>query len=113
MKLNSVNKGKYHIVTIYGVPKGQLDLTNIMALREKMVSHIPTDQNNIILDFDKITYIDSSVIGMLVDLLNTYRNKSGSFGLVNINPKIRNILELANLTKYFSIYETVDKIIET
>ncbi len=113
MKLNALNKGKYYIVTIYGVPKGQLDLTNIKALREKIVSYIPSDQNDIILDLNKITYIDSSVIGMFVDLLNKYRNLSGSFGLVNINPKIKNILELANLTKYFSIYETVDNISET
>ena len=113
MKLSALNKGKFYIVTVYGVPKGQLDLTNIKALREKIVSYIPSDQTNIILDLEKITYIDSSVIGMFVDLLNKYRNMTGSFGLVNINPKIRNILALANLTKYFSIYETIDSISET
>ena len=113
MKLSSSIKGIYYIVQVHGVPKGQLDLTNIKALREKIGLYIPADQSHIILDLEKITYIDSSVIGMFVDLLNKYRNISGSFGLVNINAKIRNILELANLTKYFSIYDHVEAIPES
>jgi len=38
---------------------------------------------------ENITYIDSSVIGYLVDLLNRFRSKTGSFGMIAINPKIR------------------------
>ncbi len=112
MKLSSINKGTHLIVSIWGVLKGQLDLTNVKVLRTKLDSYLPENEIHIILDLEKITYIDSSVIGLFVDLLNKYRNLSGSFGLVNVNPKILNILDLANLTRYFSVYENLDSIPE-
>jgi anti-anti-sigma factor len=110
MKLSIIEKGPFKIVSIWGVPKGQLDLTNVKELRSKFGSHLPEESAHVILDLEKITYIDSSIIGLFVDLLNKYRNTSGSFGLVNVNPKILNILQLANLTRYFKVYENSDSI---
>jgi anti-sigma B factor antagonist len=106
MRFGSIRKGKYYIVTITGIPNGQLDLTNIKAFKTKLTSFIPSEEKHLILDLEKVLYIDSAVIGLFVDLLNRHRNLSGSFGLVNVPKKVLNILELVNLTKFFPIYSS-------
>ena len=110
MKIETLKKGKFLVLSLLNVPKGQLDLTNIKSLKSKVETMVPAEEHDVLLDMDKITYIDSSVIGYFVDMHNHFRNKSGSFGLVGINPKIQNILELANLTKFFIIFPSIDTI---
>jgi len=110
MKIEFLKKGKYLVLSVQNVPKGQLDLTNIKMLKTRIESVVPPEEQHVILDMEKITYIDSSVIGYMVDLLNRFRNKSGSFGLMNLNPKVQNILELANLMKFFNTVPSIDAI---
>ena len=110
MKIETLRKGKYLILSPLNVSKGQLDLTNIKMLKTRLEAVLPAEEQHVLLDMEKITYIDSSVIGYLVDLLNRFRTKTGSFGMIAINPKIQNILELANLTKFFLIFPSIDSI---
>jgi anti-anti-sigma factor len=110
MKIETSKKGKFLVLSLLNVPKGQLDLTNIKMLKTRIEAVIPQEEQHVLLDMEKITYVDSSVIGYLVDLLNRFRGRTGSFGLIAINPKIQNILELANLTKFFVIFPSLDAV---
>ena len=110
MKIETAKKGKFLVLSLQNVSKGQLDLTNIKMLKTRIEAVLPPEEQHVLLDMEKITYIDSSVIGYLVDLLNRFRGKTGSFGMIAINPKIQNILELANLTKFFLIFPSIDSI---
>ena len=110
MKIETLKKGKYLILGLSDVSKGQLDLANIKKLKALIEAVLPPEELHVLLDMSKITYIDSSVIGYFVDLLNRFRGRTGSFGLIAINPKIQNILELANLTKFFAIFPSVDSV---
>ena len=58
---------------------------------------------NIVLDFYNIEYIDSSIIGCIVDFFNELRNNKGSLKLINVGKNIFEILEMTNLTRFLDI----------
>jgi anti-anti-sigma factor len=108
MKIDTTNRGRHLIVAISAVPKGQLDMSNVKLLKK----NFPALEGDVsvVFDFEKITYIDSSVIGYLVEVLNERRNAGATVGFINLNDKIRNILDLANLTRFFRIFSSPDEI---
>lgn len=62
----------------------------------------------LILDFEKLDYMNSSGIGVLVENLSIFK-----IVIVNANPKVREILELVGLTKILNIvadYEAANRL---
>jgi len=110
MKLTSLKKENNIIIKITDVLKGYLDMSNIQELRRLFPKFSENDSVSVILDFEKISYIDSSVIGFLVEIFNERKNAGGTLGFLNVNEKIKNIFELANLTRFFKIYSSIDEI---
>jgi len=110
MKIALKRHNDFLIIKILELSNRQLDLTNLKTLKKKLLDSIPKNEKHIILDLENISYIDSSVIGLFVDLFNNYRNNQGSFGLLHINDKVYKILELVNLTKFIQIYKSIDNL---
>lgn len=69
------------------------------------------DQKDVVLDFAKIKYIDSSAIGKIIHISNLLRFSSRFFAIINIDPKILKILQSFRLNKLFYVSQddTVDK----
>jgi len=110
MKITLKRHNDFLIIKILELPNMQLDLTNIKIFKKKLIDSIPKKEKHIILDLENISYIDSSIIGLFVDLFNNYRNNQGTFGLLHINDKVYKILELVNLTKFIQIYKSIDNL---
>lgn len=82
---------------------GQLDMSNIKFLRKEFKEISLKKENNIILDFNNVEFIDSSVIGFIVDTYNNIRNKNGTMKLINIDKNIFEIFEMLNLSRFLDI----------
>jgi anti-sigma B factor antagonist len=61
---------------------------------------------HIILNLADVPFIDSSVIGELVRTLTTVRRKGGTMKLLNLPPRIRNLLSMSRLLTVFEAYES-------
>lgn len=66
------------------------------------------DESDVIVDFSKINYIDSTGIGELVGYLGRFRDRSRKLILVNPSERILKLLHVARLAELFPIYDTVD-----
>jgi anti-sigma B factor antagonist len=66
------------------------------------------DSGDVIVDFSRINYIDSTGIGELVGYLGRFRDRSRKLILVNPSERILKLLQVARLAELFSIYDTVD-----
>ena len=60
---------------------GELDMTNSNTIKDKILE---MNLKDLILDFEKVTYIDSSGIGVLISLQKDTRYKGGSMKIINI-----------------------------
>jgi anti-sigma B factor antagonist len=65
---------------------------------------LKNESTNVIIDFTKIDYIDSTGIGELVGYLGKFTNQNRKLILVNPSERIMKLLRLAKLDHVFKIY---------
>jgi anti-sigma B factor antagonist len=72
---------------------------------------LKNESTNVIIDFTKIDYIDSTGIGELVGYLGKFTNQNRKLVLVNPSERIQKLLKLAKLDSVFKIYATEEEAI--
>ena len=70
---------------------------------------LKNESSNVIIDFTKIDYIDSTGIGELVGYLGKFTTQNRKLILVNPSERIMKLLKLAKLYTVFKIYSTEDE----
>lgn len=74
-------------------------------LRSTVRQLIANGKKKIILNLAKVDYIDSSGVGELVGSYTTVRNSGGELKLLNLTPKVHDIL---NVTKLYTVFDVRD-----
>src|SRR5881296_3628190 len=59
----------------------------------------------LVLDMAGITYMDSTGLGLLLSIYATIRNQGGDLKLLNVSPRVHELLKITNLLHVFEIYE--------
>ncbi|PYQ28486.1 MAG: hypothetical protein DMF57_17440 [Acidobacteria bacterium] len=72
---------------------------------------LKNESTNVIVDFTKIDYIDSTGIGELVGYLGKFTTQNRKLILVNPSERIKKLLKLAKLDAVFKIYGTEEEAI--
>ena len=72
---------------------------------------LKNESSNVIIDFTKIDYIDSTGIGELVGYLGKFTTQNRKLILVNPSERIQKLLRLAKLDTVFKIYHTEEEAI--
>ena len=72
---------------------------------------LKNESTNVIIDFTKIDYIDSTGIGELVGYLGKFATQNRKLVLVNPSERIQKLLKLAKLDTVFKIYNTEEEAI--
>ena len=70
---------------------------------------LKNESTNVIVDFTKIDYIDSTGIGELVGYLGKFSGQNRKLILVNPSERILKLLKLAKLDAVFKIYNSEDE----
>jgi anti-sigma B factor antagonist len=74
-------------------------------LRDTLRDLVATGKKKIILNLEKVDYIDSSGVGELVSAYTTVRNSGGELKLMNLTKKVHDIL---NVTKLYTVFDIKD-----
>ena len=64
--------------------------------------------NNVVVDFSKVKWFGSSMLGVLAASLTTLRKQSGDIRLTGTTKKIDSILMVTKLAGIFLTFDTVD-----
>jgi anti-sigma B factor antagonist len=86
---------------------GEHDLSTAPELRARL--HDLGETSAVIIDLDQTTFVDSSILGVLVGGLRRARERDVPFGLVlgdDAHPAIRRIFELTGLHDVFPMFAT-------
>jgi anti-sigma B factor antagonist len=84
---------------------GEIDLYNAPDIKESIKGQIESGKTNIIINLDKVSYIDSSGIGVLISSLSNLKKAGGSLKIINVYASVRKVFELTKLTSFFDIYD--------
>jgi len=87
-----------------------LEEQDIGALQDSIMSVIESAPGgmNLILDFSKVRFLSSAVLGLLIRISKRVYQRDGQLRLCNINPKIYEIFKITRLTRIFDIYPDVE-----
>jgi anti-sigma B factor antagonist len=77
----------------------------IVDLRELTKRLTSEGGRHVILDMDGITYVDSSGLGLLLSIYATIRNQGGELKLLNVGPRVQELLKMTKLIEVFEIFD--------
>ena len=89
--------------------EGEINITTSPELKKKFDK---IESARLILNLDKVHYVDSSGLATLVEILKKARAKGGSIYLTHLSDKIRGLFEITKLDKLFGIYRDDEAALE-
>ncbi len=102
VKLNTRQVGNVSVIDVAGrITLGE----GSAALRETLREMVAKNQNKILLNLADVTYIDSSGIGELVSGYTTVTNTGGQLKLLNLNKRVKDLLQITKLYTVFEVKE--------
>lgn len=87
---------------------GEVDLQSSPELRAALQGRIRAKCPVLLLNFEGVTYLDSSGLATLIEYYQNSRPFGGKFVLYGLPPRIRNVFEIARLEQIFSIHPDED-----
>jgi anti-sigma B factor antagonist len=97
-------------VTTYEV-KGDIDINSSPAIRDTFEKGVKEKFMKIIVNLGSVSYVDSSGLATLVEMLKKTRSYGGKLRLSNLAPKVKSLFEITKLEKLFEIFETEEEAI--
>jgi anti-sigma B factor antagonist len=105
VKLESV--GEFSLVSL----SGEVDVYSATKLRETIKDLVEEGKYSIVVDLEKVAFLDSTGLGVLVGGLKRVKHHSGELGIICNQEKILRIFRITGLTKVFPIYRSRDELL--
>lgn len=99
-------------VTILDV-KGKITIGSDLALREAIQNALQAGAKKIVVNLQHVTTIDSSGVGELVASYTSAKNHGATLKLVNLPPKVQDVLTITQLITVFDVYDTEDEAVRS
>jgi anti-anti-sigma factor len=87
-------------------PSGILDGTKAGQFRQEISKLVESNVNIVLVDFQDVTFMDSSGLGALVLALKTVRASGGKLFICSVNEQIKMLFELTSMDRVFEIFPT-------
>src|ERR671926_1883245 len=101
IKTEQVDGGVYVIAL-----SGEVDLYTAPEFKQQLLDVIGKGAKEVIVDFSKTTFIDSTTLGVLVGGVKRLRPNDGQLSLVCSDRNLTKIFEITGLDRVFTIYPT-------
>lgn len=106
MQIKFTNKSTTLVIGI----AGELDHHSSEYVRQKIDAEmVKSTTKNIIFDFSKVTFMDSSGIGVIMGRYKNIQQWNGKAAVADVSPQIRRMLDMSGLQKLVPVYGNVDE----
>jgi len=103
MKMTKKNTGD--VLVLY--PEGKITFGDgDQELGEAVRTELEKGVRKIIIDFSKVSYLDSSGVGELVGCYTSIKNKNGELRICGMNAKIFGLMKMTSLHSVFEVKDT-------
>ncbi|HSM52427.1 MAG TPA: STAS domain-containing protein [Thermoanaerobaculia bacterium] len=106
MKIDVRQREGVHILDVEGkITIGRGDV----ALRDAVHQELANGAKKMLINLKEVSTIDSSGVGELVSAFTTVTHRGGKLKLVNLPPKVNDILQITQLITVFETYTDEDE----
>lgn len=109
MEVTHQKRGKTDILFL----GGRLDNEASQGLKAVVKETVEKGRARLVLDFNQVTFVDSSGLGALVACLRTATANQGDLKLSGLDPRLRSVFELTRLHRLFEIFADPDQAAES
>ncbi len=81
-------------------------------LRKNLKELAESKKNKIIIDMGKVTYLNSTALGVLISAYASVTKKGGTIVLCNLDKSIENLFVITKLSTIFPIYSSIEEAIK-
>ncbi|MCX6146562.1 MAG: STAS domain-containing protein [Candidatus Kapabacteria bacterium] len=81
------------------------------SLRSKLNEYCNNDKNKVVINLEKVTYLNSTALGVFITANNNFIRNNGKIILCNISKPIENIIVMTKLNLVFTITENTNSAI--
>ena len=85
---------------------GEIDVYTAPKLRDKITELVGNGDYNLVIDMEKVDFLDSTGLGVLVGGLKKVRAHEGSMELICSQDRLLKIFRITGLAKVFTIHES-------
>jgi anti-sigma B factor antagonist len=103
VKTTTLKSGEIGVIEVKGSLVGGEETDEV---RSAVADFVEQGNKKLIIDLSKVTYLNSTAIGVLVSAHTTYTRNKGHVKLCGINKNINNIFVITKLTMVFDVVET-------
>ncbi len=82
-------------------------------INQSLENFINQGKKNIVIDLGRVTFMNSSGMGILISSFSKLKNTGGSLKLANVTRKIEGILSNTKLNQIFENYDTVEEAVNS
>jgi len=92
-------------VTILDI-NGDIDINSSPEMREAFENIANAKTMKVVINLNEVSYVDSSGLATLVEMLKKTRSYGGKMRLASLAPKVKSLFEITKLEKLFDIFDT-------
>lgn len=82
---------------------GEIDINTAPQIKKVLDKMIQEKRQKILINFKMVSYVDSSGLATLVEMLKNIRGYGGKLKLAGLSSKIKSLFEITKLDKLFDI----------
>ncbi len=104
MRINQRAFGRAAVIDL----EGEIDLFNTSGLKQVLQDSIAAGDVRVILNLERVSYIDSSGIGVFLSMLKPLREKGGDLKLASLSAAVNKVFLITRLNSFFEAYADVE-----
>ncbi len=104
MEIIEETKGNFHIFSL----TGRLDSNTSSQLETAIVQALENGINDILLNFEKLEYISSAGLRVILKTTKDLKRKNGKLLLCSMQDYVREVFEIAGFDTFLSISANMD-----
>jgi anti-sigma B factor antagonist len=104
LEFKTAEHGRWAVLSV----SGEVDVATAPQLRERLVDLVSEGHAHLVLDLNRVGFLDSTGLGVIVGCLKRARGNDGDLVLVCEQRSILKVLEITGLTAVFQIHPTVE-----
>ena len=106
MKISEETREGVSVLTVSGA---LMSGPEVASFHDHIKNLVEGGNANVVVDFSKVKWFGSSMLGVMTASLTTVRNAGGDMRLTGITKKIESILMVTQLASIFRTLESVDR----
>jgi anti-sigma B factor antagonist len=105
LDLETSKHGEASVVSL----RGEIDVYTAPRLRQALIDLVEGGAKDIVVDMDRVDFLDSTGLGVLVGGLKRVKSNEGEMKLVVTQDRIMKIFEITGLAKVFPMFGSLDQ----